>query len=310
MRLMRLLAAGSVLLTLTATGCGGSPSGNRTATPNAFTTTVGNVDTTSSSPAPLIDTTSTTTITTESPPADWRNHTYDGLCTPGSITLVDGSTHVDEDLTVTAVEGYGNASGGIFVAVTCDFGATSAMGHQVALVNADNTNGGVFDIGTNGTVQTNSDGTLTATLYDWAASDPHCCPSLTSTVVLSSSNGRLVSSGPVEVVPTSTTATSSEMCVHASINPYTVQGPDRDVMALQAGLLHAGFDPGDIDGYYGPNTSSAVTAYASSITGDMPYNLIWIDEGAIVYPLFARLGVACPDYRFFANEPTDPAWGQ
>ena len=182
-----------MLLTLIAMGCSGTPSENRAETPNLSTTTVGNLGTTSSTSAPSLDTSSSTT-TTSPPTVDWRNHTYDGLCIPGSITLVDGSVNVDEDLTVTAVERFDSADGGGFVAVTCDFGATSAMGHQVALVNAEGTNGGVFDIGTNGTVQANADGTLTATLYDWAASDPHCCPSCTATGVRSLNNCRIVSS--------------------------------------------------------------------------------------------------------------------
>jgi len=78
---------------------------------------------------------------------------------------------------------------------------------------------------------------------------------------------------------------------------FGMPGPEPQVVLYQQTLEALGYDPGEIDGYFGPNTLDAATQEITDngrfATADGMFWEMFPDDGAILMPAFERLGIAC-----------------
>ncbi|MFV0309658.1 MAG: peptidoglycan-binding domain-containing protein, partial [Desertimonas sp.] len=65
--------------------------------------------------------------------------------------------------------------------------------------------------------------------------------------LVATSSGDRASYGPIDVAD----------CVSIGSMVIGMDGPNPEVTLVQARLAELGYDPGEIDGYFGPNTYSA-----------------------------------------------------
>ena len=82
-------------------------------------------------------------------------------------------------------------------------------------------------------------------------------------------------------------------CIDADHFEVDQRAPRGQVALFQYTLDRLGYDPGDIDGYFGPNT---MQAGAEEILDHSPQSgrELFLDDGVIAIPAFRRLGIACP----------------
>ena len=69
-----------------------------------------------------------------------------------------------------------------------------------------------------------------------------------------------------------------------------IDGHRPEVALYQLTLAQRGYDPGDIDGYFGPRTQYAATSESLENGGD---DELFPDDGVVMRPAFVRLGIAC-----------------
>lgn len=84
-------------------------------------------------------------------------------------------------------------------------------------------------------------------------------------------------------------------CVSTDMMFIDMPGPDSEVALLQTRLIELGYDSGEVDGYFGPDTFVATAAsqapYSDGTSGG---NGIFADEGTVLgTEVFERLGIAC-----------------
>ena len=90
---------------------------------------------------------------------------------------------------------------------------------------------------------------------------------------------------PPSAVPMATCISLDEM--------YMGMRSNRPEVALfQTTLSGRGFDPGEIDGYFGVNTMRA--AVDDVLTSNIdPMSELFLDDGVVRHTMFIRLGIAC-----------------
>jgi hypothetical protein len=94
---------------------------------------------------------------------------------------------------------------------------------------------------------------------------------------------------PAQTAPP-TTALVLAPCVNGDVNRFTT-GRRGEIALYQTTLKNLGFDPGEIDGYFGSATQAAASAEFGA-NGDM--SEIFPDDASFLPALFQRLGIACP----------------
>jgi GDSL-like Lipase/Acylhydrolase family/Putative peptidoglycan binding domain len=73
-----------------------------------------------------------------------------------------------------------------------------------------------------------------------------------------------------------------------------MDGPDPEVARLQERLEEFGYDPGDVDGYFGESTwVAAAESQVEFSDGSAGGNGVFADEQALLEPYFERLGISC-----------------
>lgn len=101
--------------------------------------------------------------------------------------------------------------------------------------------------------------------------------------------------------PVSTTAAPSTVvvaapCVTAEINEMT-QGRRDEVALYQQTLKDLGYDPGDVDGYFGPRSFDAawqeIVDNGNVVDADGVFEEAFLDDRAVLLPAFERLGISC-----------------
>jgi len=117
--------------------------------------------------------------------------------------------------------------------------------------------------------------------------------------------GFMLASLTIGVTPAGATAPSTVVagrpavdvaeCVSTDRMYIGMPGPDSQVALLQTRLIELGFDPGEVDGYFGENTFVATyQSQAPYSDGTSGGNGIFADEGTVLGPaVFERLGIAC-----------------
>nr|AGC71330.1 hypothetical protein [uncultured bacterium A1Q1_fos_515] len=80
-------------------------------------------------------------------------------------------------------------------------------------------------------------------------------------------------------------------CIASEYFGFDAVEPRAEVALYQYTLRNLGYDPGAIDGYFGPMT---IEAGANEIMDHTTDNAgLFIDEGVIARDAFVRLGIAC-----------------
>lgn len=80
-------------------------------------------------------------------------------------------------------------------------------------------------------------------------------------------------------------------CIASDLFGVTMSQPRPEVALYQYTLRNLGYDPGDIDGYFGPRTMEAAAYEIIDHTTDNAG--LFIDDGVIYKDAFIRLGLAC-----------------
>lgn len=83
-------------------------------------------------------------------------------------------------------------------------------------------------------------------------------------------------------------------CIASELLYVNMTGKRDEIALYQRTLVAAGYDPGDVDGYFGEKTWRAGTQESldHSPHGDV-YVELWLDGGEVLRPAFERLGIAC-----------------
>jgi hypothetical protein len=85
-------------------------------------------------------------------------------------------------------------------------------------------------------------------------------------------------------------------CVTEEINLST-QGRRDEIALYQQTLKDLGYDPGDVDGYFGPKSfNAAFEEIVANGNIDGPEGIFqeaFLDDGAVLLPAFDRLGISC-----------------
>lgn len=121
-------------------------------------------------------------------------------------------------------------------------------------------------------------------------------PSATPETTVAAATPTTVVATPAATAPP-TTELALAPCVNGEIASSTT-GRRGEIALYQTTLKDLGFDPGDIDGFFGPNTAQAASdeVFANgNINGpDGMFAEIFPDDGAFLPAVFERLGIACP----------------
>jgi hypothetical protein len=86
------------------------------------------------------------------------------------------------------------------------------------------------------------------------------------------------------------------------------QGRRDEIALFQQTLRDSGYDPGEIDGYFGPNTWTAAGEQMFDSVGPAGLAVDLLDDSQeILSPFFQRLGIVCPPSGYADNEEPSPA---
>lgn len=119
---------------------------------------------------------------------------------------------------------------------------------------------------------------------------------------------------PTTAAPETTAApTTTTVLVPARCMPYpgnevnlSTQGRRDEIALYQQTLQGLGYDPGEIDGYFGQQSFEAgfqeVTENGNIDGPNGIFEEAVLDDGAILPPAFQRLGIVCPPDGFTDNE--------
>ncbi len=228
-----------------------------------------------------------TSSTADVPPIDPLNLTYALSCgRVPSVNVVGGVWSDNSDpldpLSVSVATVRALADGRQLISFVCLVGPTGRGGFT-GLVLLDQ--GGqvrdveTFPLGTE--FSATSDVGATAVVPVYSAEDPACCPSGTQV-------RELTIGVELELIPvvSGCISGSADLLAWGERN-Y----PADEVRLLQQALLESGFSPGEIDGYWGPNSDAAFAAWIQ-LQPDWP--TIYDIDFHILHPKgLRRLGIAC-----------------
>ena len=100
---------------------------------------------------------------------------------------------------------------------------------------------------------------------------------------------------PAPTAPPTTTLQFAE-CVQGEINLFTT-GRRSEIALYQQTLKDLGYDPGEVDGFFGQNSITAATAEIldnGNVNGpNGVFEELFPDDGAVLPPAFERLGIGC-----------------
>ena len=83
-------------------------------------------------------------------------------------------------------------------------------------------------------------------------------------------------------------------CVASGVISIGMDGPNPEVALLQTRLTELGYNPGDIDGYFGESTWGAtVVSQVQYSDGTSGGNGVFADEQTLLEPVFERLNISC-----------------
>lgn len=86
------------------------------------------------------------------------------------------------------------------------------------------------------------------------------------------------------------------------------QGRRDEIARFQQTLKDLGYDPGEIDGYFGPNTWTAASEQMLDSVGPVGLAVDVLDDSQeVLSPFFQRLGIVCPPSGYSDNEQPSPA---
>lgn len=86
------------------------------------------------------------------------------------------------------------------------------------------------------------------------------------------------------------------------------QGRRDEIALFQQTLKDLGYDPGEIDGYFGPNTWTAASEQMLDSVGPAGLAVDVLDDSQeVLSPFFQRLGIVCPPSGYSDNEQPSPA---
>lgn len=115
---------------------------------------------------------------------------------------------------------------------------------------------------------------------------------------------RATTAAPTASAPT--TILVPARCITEEISRST-QGRRDEIALYQQTLKDLGYDPGDVDGYFGPKSfDAAFEEIVANGNIDGPQGLFqeaFLDDGAVLLPAFDRLGISCLVLQGDAEEP-------
>ena len=86
------------------------------------------------------------------------------------------------------------------------------------------------------------------------------------------------------------------------------QGRQDEIALFQQTLTDLGYDPGAIDGYFGPNTWTAASEQMFDSVGPAGLAVDVLDDSQeVLSPFFQRLGIVCPPSGYSDDEQPTPA---
>ncbi|MFK8024943.1 MAG: peptidoglycan-binding protein [Ilumatobacter sp.] len=124
--------------------------------------------------------------------------------------------------------------------------------------------------------------------------------STTTTTTTTTTSTTTTSTTPPTTAPPSTapptTSPPLARCVDGEINLFT-EGRRGEIALYQTVLTELGYDPGEIDGFFGPNTYNAASQEVFD-NGNLDgpngvFEELFPDDGAVLPAAFERLGIAC-----------------
>ncbi|MFK7917866.1 MAG: peptidoglycan-binding protein [Ilumatobacter sp.] len=106
----------------------------------------------------------------------------------------------------------------------------------------------------------------------------------------------VVTTVPVTTAAPPTTVVQLASCVGGELSFFT-EGRRGEIALYQQTLKNLGYDPGEVDGFFGQNTYAAASQEILD-NGDVngpngTFNELFPDDGAVLPAAFVRLGISC-----------------
>lgn len=204
---------------------------------------------------------------------------------PGAEPLITASTPAATELTEpagTAVSGEAGAAGNL--------GAGTADAPTTTLVDVDSQ-------ATTAVPRSTAPSTTTpSTTVPPTTVAPTTAPATTVVATTAAPPPSTAAPAPPSTPAPPATAVPLALCVDGELSFFT-EGRRGEVALYQQTLADLGYDPGDIDGFFGINTYNAASAEILD-NGDVAgpegvFTELFPDDGAVLPAAFERLGIGC-----------------